>query len=158
MLSKNDFYNLRKQVVLNSLFINDYNNNLYIKPETVCNFFNSAVEYINDEYKAKNNNDIELSKITTKKLYDYYKTFECDPLSRDDFIAHYNFTVFNGLLIYDIFYGINDYVLMAEFYHSDVVGMKVYKMCKHKIYYDSDTPYIKHNNQRFNINDFRRVN
>lgn len=158
MLSKNDFYNLRKQVVLNSLFINDYNNNLYIKPETVCNFFNSAIEYINDEYKAKNNNDIELSKITTKKLYDYYKTMECDPLSRDDFIAHYNFTVFNGLLIYDIFYGINDYVLMAEFYHSDVVGMKAYKMCKHKIYYDNDMPYIKHNNQRFNINDFRRVN
>lgn len=59
MLSKDNFYTLRNSVVINSVFLKDYQNTLFIKPETVCAFFDDAIEYINNEYKERNNKDIE---------------------------------------------------------------------------------------------------
>ena len=48
MLTKNQLKTLRNDVVLNSLFLKDYSNNLYIKNDNVCAFFDSYMEYLNE--------------------------------------------------------------------------------------------------------------
>ena len=157
-MNKNDFYKLRKNIVLNSLFLKDYTNNFYIKPQTVCAFFDSAIDYINNEYKELNGCDIDITKITAKMLYDYYKSMDYDPLPHDNFIAVLNFSAFNGLCIYDVVYDIDDYIIMSYFYHSDISGLITSKPRQYKIYNDDiGDAYIIYKKQRYYINDFMKV-
>ena len=46
MLTKNQLYNLRKQVTINSVMLKDYSNNMFISEKTACNFFDSYIEYL----------------------------------------------------------------------------------------------------------------
>ena len=49
---------LRKDIVLNSIHISDYENRFGIDPEEVCNFFNGYVEYL-EELAEEDNFDFE---------------------------------------------------------------------------------------------------
>ena len=49
---------LRSDIVLNSLFISDYENRFGIEPEEVCNFFNGYIEYL-EELAEEDNFDFE---------------------------------------------------------------------------------------------------
>ena len=40
---------LRKQIILNSLFISDYRNTFGIDPHVVCDFFDSYLSYLDEE-------------------------------------------------------------------------------------------------------------
>lgn len=48
MLTKKQLKQLRKEIVLNSLFISDYNNSLYIDNNAVCAFMDAYLENLCD--------------------------------------------------------------------------------------------------------------
>ena len=43
-LTTTQLWDLRKEIVLNSVFLSDYDNSLGIEPQEVCNFFDSWLE------------------------------------------------------------------------------------------------------------------
>lgn len=47
-LTKEQLWVLRQQIVLNSLFTNDYNNNMDIDPKECATFFDGYVEYLGE--------------------------------------------------------------------------------------------------------------
>ena len=88
MLSKEDLKKLRSEIVLNSLYIADYENSFDIPAKDVCDFFDGYVEelyYIMleeiGEDKVKELNDTEYYKELFKRdnidnLYNYYYGIE----------------------------------------------------------------------------------
>ena len=59
--TKESLWTLRREVVLNSLFIADYHNNRHIDPRVVCDFFDHLPKYDNPD-----------------TLWDYYCGIEFD--------------------------------------------------------------------------------
>ena len=43
-----DLQQLRKEIVLNSLFVSDYNNSFGISAKSVCDFFDSYMEFLSE--------------------------------------------------------------------------------------------------------------
>ncbi len=85
MLTKNQLLQLRKEIVLNSLYYSDYKNSFGIDEHIVCNFFDSYIEYL-QELEKENNEDLSIDDFfnkydTHENLIDYYfYMFEDDPL------------------------------------------------------------------------------
>lgn len=85
-LNKDDLWALRGQIVLNSLFVNDYKNTFGFKPQSVCAFFDGYVEYL-WELATEDGADVENMGIqelvaeydNADALFDYY--WECDDYS-----------------------------------------------------------------------------
>ena len=48
-------WNLRNEIVLGSIFVNDYENSLGIDASDVCNFFDSYMEYLSCIHYDENN-------------------------------------------------------------------------------------------------------
>ena len=158
MLTKNELKQLRSEITLNSLFLKDYENTLFIKPETVYNFFDSFLDYCyeNENYMLSIGDFLEKHD-NINELYDYYLIYESDPLIKDDFIAHLFLTLYDAVVIYEID---NDYVITA-FYHrfsKHIIGETTSKLTKNKLYYNyaGDLYFIK-NHRRYYINDFTRI-
>lgn len=90
MLNKEELKQLRKEIVLNSLFLNDYKNSVGIRKKDACNFFDSYLEYLSDLSKEDNKNmdiiDIIDKYDTTYNLYNFYCLYEDDPLKKMDAI------------------------------------------------------------------------
>ena len=161
MLTKNQLKTLRNDVVLNSLFLKDYSNNLYIKNDNVCAFFDGYMEYLNE--LAKNDAfsgdviDIITKYDNINNLYNYYLMFDSDPLLQNDFIASKPINNSDAVVIYDVVNGLNDYVLSSIIYLSGY-SSKNTKIVKNKIHRDSqgDAYIIKYNNRHY-LNDFMRA-
>lgn len=160
MLTKKQLKDLRNNITLNSLFLKDYENWYYIKPQSVCNFFNSFLDYIDNEYNFDNMDlyDLLEQHDNIDEIYDYYIE-SCvdgyDPLSPDNYIAYYNDGIFAGVLLYDIEYGIDDYAIVASYYMNKYNVMVINKITKNKIYYDGNgDSYIKKYNRRYLLKDF----
>lgn len=153
MLTKKEFYQLRKEIVLNSLYLNDYKNSFNIKEKSVCDFFESALEYVNETYKETHNADIDIFNVKTSKLYEYYKYLEFDPLQSNDYRGCIAFTAFNGLLFYGFKYGVTDYILVSYYYYDKYGIMVISKPRYYKIYGD----YFMYKNQKINIVEFQLV-
>lgn len=153
MLTKKELKQLRNEITLNSLFFKDYSNTLFIKEKTACNFFDSYMEYLSDNFKCKDIDDIFKHDNLTN-LYDYYFSFEYDPLKRDDFIAYKSIYNDCALVIYKIDYDINECVLSA-FINSNTSDKPRYN----KLYYD----YVKYeyyfikNRKKHYISDFLKI-
>ena len=92
MLSFNQFKKLRGEIVLNSLFINDYQNSLGIDPKRVCDFFEGYLEdkmiifeeenpHATPEQKDKHFVKV-LDKNDIEDMYNYYLSIEGDCLPR----------------------------------------------------------------------------
>lgn len=163
MLTKNQLKQLRKEIVLNSLFLNDYNNSLFIKNKTVCAFMDSYIEYLyeiahENNFKSDNITDVLNEYDNIENLYNYYLCYENDPLLQDDYIATKHINNSDGIVIYHIKYHYNNSVYAAF-------------MCLHGLYYENtkikeyklyesikNGYYFKINNTRYYINDFMRVN
>jgi len=47
-LDSNQLWELRKEIVLNSLYISDYENSFHIDPNAVCDFFDGYLEFLSD--------------------------------------------------------------------------------------------------------------
>lgn len=90
LLSKNELSQLRKEIVIGSIYLSDYNNSFNIKPKYVMDLFDGFVEdtwdkilnyrddYFSDE-KYKNMSDDDLFKLEIEdidSLYDYYTSIE----------------------------------------------------------------------------------
>lgn len=90
MLTQTELQKLRKQIVLNSLYISDYHNNLRIEEHRVCEFFEGYVSYlselIEEDYPNAKDNDwfgLLNEYDTIDNLWNWYNNFEEDPLDRD---------------------------------------------------------------------------
>lgn len=161
MLTKTQLKQLRNEIVLNSLFLKDYENSFYIYGKTCCDFFDSYVNYLYELATENNDNKLDIMNIIDKydnieNLYNYYLMFACDPLPRDGYIAFINDTVFSGVFIYDFDIHIEDWVIAASFYHSQKDGLKVDKITKNKLYYDckKEAYYFNKNKRKYYLNDF----
>ena len=157
-MTYNNFKKLKNEIVLNSLFLDDYDNSFYITPESVQSFFDSAIESISDDYDG----DIDIYDITTKMLYDYYMTLEYDPLTSDDYIGIHTITTYNacgdGLYLYDYSYGCDDYALISYFEYSAGYGIKTSSRRWDKIKYDSNgDAYITYKKHRYYLDNFIRA-
>lgn len=91
MLDKIELQNLRSQIVLNSLYVDDYRNDMGIEEHKVCYFFDGYVSYlgelIEEDYPdAKNNDWFGLLKDydTIDNLWNWYCCFEDDPLDKEE--------------------------------------------------------------------------
>ncbi|MBQ8962487.1 MAG: hypothetical protein IJ089_13820 [Clostridia bacterium] len=51
--TKETLWALRKEIVLNSLFIADYRNSLHIDPHMVCNFFDGFLEEVETQMEEE---------------------------------------------------------------------------------------------------------
>ena len=157
MLSKRQLKELRKQIILNSLYLKDYDNNLYIKSKNVCDFFDSYIEELSEKY---NTNDIDeiLKHDNIDELWNYYKYLEFDPLFQNDYIATKSLTNFSSIVIYDVNYGLDNYVIIAFVYSKDLNGSSNSKLTKNKIYCDNDgNAYFIKNKCKYYLSEFVRV-
>lgn len=159
MLTKKELKELRKQVVLNSVFVKDYSNNLFIKSDTACDFFTSYMEYLYElaiENKFNSSDSIEIINKydNIENLWNWYLCYGSDPLPHDDFIAYNFISLYDAVTIYEVIYGINNYVLTG-FYTQLNRNVKTSKITKNMIHYDKQgEPYIMKYRKRYYLKDF----
>lgn len=85
MLTKEQLWNLRQQIVLCSLYYSDYENDMGIDSHNCHDFFDGYAEYLGnrmegDGHKEKEFFDLLDKYDTLDNLYDWYGYFEDDPL------------------------------------------------------------------------------
>lgn len=68
-LGKTQLKRLRNDIVLNSLYIADYNNRYGIDPHDVCDFFDGYMEYLWELEKEKYGKKLD-------NVEDFYKEFD----------------------------------------------------------------------------------
>lgn len=160
MLTKNQLKQLRKEIVLNSLFLNDYNNSLFIKNKTVCAFMDSYIEYLyeiahENNFKSDNITDVLNEYDNIENLYNYYLCYENGPLLQDDYIATKPVNNSDSMVIYEIDY---NYVLVGGIYSSGLY-MNTERIKRLKLYYAVRRGYyFIYYNRRYYIDDFMKVN
>ena len=166
MLTKKEIKTLKNEIVLNSLFLKDYSNSLYIKNKTVYSFFDSYIENLydiaeNDGFINHDIYDILEKYDNIDVLYNYYLSL-CidgyDPLCKDDYIAYFNNSVFSGLVIYSI----NDFYVVVASYGLLGVNNSFNndKLTINRLHYSvkKDDYYFIKNHRRYYINDFMKTN
>lgn len=90
MLSKEDLIKLRKEIVLNSIFLNDYSNTFGIRKEKVYNFFEGYLSYLYEIKEEKDGfslvypDDVIDALDNEDNLYNWYLCFIEDPLDNMD--------------------------------------------------------------------------
>lgn len=75
-LTKEQLWKLRQEIVLGSLYINDYKNSFGIDPQAVCNFFDSFIEDAQQDDEGNYNNRKTEEFDNAEELYNYYMTCE----------------------------------------------------------------------------------
>ena len=80
-------WSLRKEIILNSMFVADYRNTLGIDPHVVCNFFDSYLSYLDEEMKLTISGYDDAHFFdhlpdfdTEENLWNWYCCYEDDPL------------------------------------------------------------------------------
>lgn len=80
-------WELRNEIILNSLFISDYRNTFGIDPHVVCDFFDSYLSYLDEEmaqtlsgYDDAHFFDHLHDFDTEENLWNWYCCYEDDPL------------------------------------------------------------------------------
>lgn len=76
-LTPQDLKNLRNNITLNSLYINDYKNRYNINPAYLINFFDGYIEYLQELAQENNEKNIDFFDLiknydTPQNLIDYY--------------------------------------------------------------------------------------
>ena len=84
LLTKEELWDLRKEIVLNSLFTSDYENTHHILPRDAQNFFDGYVEYLY-ELAEENGEEPDIHDLCIKydnadNLEGWYYCFDEDPL------------------------------------------------------------------------------
>ena len=159
MLTKKELKQLRNDIILSSVFVNDYNNTLFIKAKTASAFFDSYIDYLCDLASDDNFNgdivDIMNKYDNIDNLYNYYLCYEDDPLLKDDFIATQHINNSDGIVIYSI----NDYSVIASCWFLSGLYMNYTPLKKYKLYNSVKNGfYFNFNKRRYYIKDFIRVN
>ena len=153
MLTKNQLKQLRNEIVLNSVFLKDYDNSFYITHKRCIDFFDSYIEDLCDQYNNIDFIDILDRYDNIDNLYNYYMGIGCDALIRDDYIAYYALNIYESIVIYKIDNGIDDYALTG--YIGSLT--KDNKLTYNKIYYAANgDAYIKKFNRRYYLKNFTK--
>lgn len=76
-LNANQLWELRQQIVLNSVYVKDYENEFEFDPYSICNFFDDYIEYILDIAAEDGNGNLDMYEIlkhydNPDNLFDYY--------------------------------------------------------------------------------------
>ena len=86
-MNSKTLWTLRKQIILNSLFISDYRNTFGIDPHVVCDFFDSYLSYLDEEMMQTipGYDDLQFFDLlpkfdTEENLWNWYCCYEDDPL------------------------------------------------------------------------------
>lgn len=69
-------WDLRNEIVLNSLYVVGYENSFYLTKESVCNFFDSYVNYLEEECGGIDNDSKE-------NLWNWYNCYDEFPFEWD---------------------------------------------------------------------------
>lgn len=71
---KNNLKKLRKEIILNSLFLADYENSFNVSPEDCCDFFDGFLNYYDD---------LEIDQVDNiENLLNYYLIIENNKLKK----------------------------------------------------------------------------
>ncbi len=74
--TKEDLQNLRNEIVLNSLFVSDYNNSFGISAKSVCDFFDSYMDFIDEMAKEDGFKYGYQSEHTFDEFFEKYDTID----------------------------------------------------------------------------------
>lgn len=75
-LTKEQLWKLRQEIVLGSLYLDDYKNSFGIDPQAACNFFDSFIEDAQQDDEGKFNDRKTEEFDNAEELYNYYLTCE----------------------------------------------------------------------------------
>ena len=75
-LTKEQLWKLREEIVLGSLYLDDYKNSFGIDPQAVCNFFDSFIEDAQQDDEGNYNNRETKDFDNAEELYNYYLSCE----------------------------------------------------------------------------------
>ena len=85
-MNKEQLRKLRQEIVLNSLFLNDYENSLGIDKDKVYYFFDTFVDDIYEQYVEEHEGeyftiqDVFAELDNTERLWEFYNCYAEDPL------------------------------------------------------------------------------
>ena len=86
-LTENELWALRLEIVLNSLFVADYQNSFGYTPQSVCDFFDGYMDYLDELATEKYGSDRSLEQVfsfdNAKNLHDWYDCFDHCPFQRE---------------------------------------------------------------------------
>lgn len=149
MLTRKQFKQLCEQSTLNSIYLEDYENNLNIHPLTVQSFFDTYIDSLMIEY-IENNPDATnkqrdnhyysiLDNFNVNDAFKFYKYgLSYDALPRNRFDGVYNLSDYHGYLFYEYNY---KYIESAYFYFNTDNHLVIKNFRKNIIRIDSDGDY-----------------
>ena len=86
-LTKNKLWKLRQEIVLNSLFVADYQNSFGYTAKSVCDFFDGYMDYLDQLAIEEYGNDRSLEQILSfddaENLHNWDGCFESCPFKRE---------------------------------------------------------------------------
>ena len=86
-MNKNTLSQLRNEIILNSLYVADYQNSFGYTAESVCNFFDGYMEYLEELATEQYGNGRSLEEIfsfdNAENLSAWYGCFDVCPFQRD---------------------------------------------------------------------------
>ena len=85
-MNKNALWQLRCEIMVNSLCVSDYQNSFDFTPESVCDFFDGYVEYLEELATERYGNGCSLDQIfefdNAENLCDWYGCFDRCPFQK----------------------------------------------------------------------------
>ena len=86
-LTKNQLWALRQEIVLNSLYVADYQNSFGYTAKSVCDFFDGYMDYLDELATEEHGRDCSLEEIfsfdNAENLSAWYGCFESCPFQRE---------------------------------------------------------------------------
>ena len=86
-MNKKTLWELRQEIVLNSLYVADYQNSFGYTAKSVCDFFDGYMDYLDELATEEYGSDCPLEQIfsfdNAENLFDWYGCFDLCPFQRD---------------------------------------------------------------------------
>jgi len=86
-MNRNTLWQLRNEIILNSLYVADYQNSFGYTPQSVCDFFDGYMEYLEELATEQYGSCCSLEQIFSfdnpDNLYNWYGCFELCPFQRE---------------------------------------------------------------------------
>ena len=87
-LTKEALWKLRKEISLNSLYVSDYHNSFGYTEDSVCNFFDSYMEYLGELAGEEFGTGYTLENVfgldNDDNLYNWWGCYEFFPFDREE--------------------------------------------------------------------------
>jgi len=153
LFTRKQIKDLRKQIVLNSLFLDDYKNDLFIECDVCERFFSAYIDYLCEIANDEKMDILDIFKKydTISNLYAFYHV-NSEMLYQSDYIASKPVNNFDILCIYQID---SEYIYVAFLSRNDYTGYLCNeKIQKRKLYQTSKDAYFNYYGIRYKLSDF----